>query len=138
MKNIHIKTQHDLIDNCYNHFPEGAYRDVNGNITFDAFNCCDMYHEYALQFSRDFGIQHEVNYIFWGHRRLKPPPRDISAPRVYISHYAILRSFDDQVIPLTEDVAFSHLINGDLMMGQMSSGVMKVGLFSSRVIRILI
>ncbi|KAK1400503.1 hypothetical protein POM88_000108 [Heracleum sosnowskyi] len=107
----------DLIDNVFQHYPEGAKRDENGNILLDKHNCLGMDPECALKFVKNFGICYETDYVFRGNKMDNPPRRDLDSPRIYICGYRILRDFDDPDYPLTERRAYQALHFGGPMVG---------------------
>lgn len=78
-----------------------------------------MLPECSLEFFKKFGIRHEVDYQFRGYRRTNPSPRNLVFPCIYISHYRILRDFEDPVKPLTERVTYHALHYGDPMIDPM-------------------
>ncbi|KAL1809215.1 hypothetical protein ACET3Z_026205 [Daucus carota] len=107
-----IAATQDLIDNCYPNYPEGAARGLDGNVLFDRFGCCGMFPEFILKYVKKFGIMYERDYEFTGVRNLHPPIRPPNVPRLYLYYYRILRSFTDEYMPLTEEVAYSGPMMG--------------------------
>lgn len=71
---IILATQ-NLIDNVFRNSPEGAVRDLDGNVAFDRFGCCGIFSEFVLKYVKKNGLMYEVDYEFTDVRNLNPPIR---------------------------------------------------------------